>query len=229
MSKLYNKVIITGSRGIIGSVLAKYLEKLEYDIIELDLTLGHDLTDEEFVKDWFSKHRANSLINLFAMNDHVSSMRESNMSMDISLDLFNKYLQINIIALFSVCREFIRSNKNGVIVNFASTYGLVSPNPKLYKNNEKNIAYGVSKAGVIQLTKHLAVHFAPHFRVNCIVPGGVMYDQGEEFQRMYGLLTPLGRMMNAEEICGITEFLISDKSSYCTGGVYIIDGGWTAW
>lgn len=227
MLELNNKVIITGSRGLIGTVVTEYLKKIGYDVTELDLVLGHDLTDEDFVKKWFFEHHANSLVNLFAINDHIESPRKSNKSMDISLDLFNRYLQINITALFSVCREFMRSNKSGVIVNFASIYGLVSPNPKLYENNEKNIAYGVSKAGVIQLTRHLAVHFAPYFRVNCIVPGGVRHEQSKEFQQIYGSFTPLGRMMDVKEICGIVEFLISDKSSYCTGGIYIVDGGWT--
>lgn len=226
---LKNKVIIAGSRGLIGIAVTKYLTKIGYEIIELDLALGHDLTDEGFVKKWFSEHQANSLVNLFALNDHIEPGRESNKLMDISLDLFSKYLQVNIVALFSVCREFARSNKNGTIVNFASTYGLVSPNPKLYENDEKNIAYGVSKAGVVQLTKHLAVHLAPCFRINCIAPGGVKHEQNEDFQHAYGLLTPLGRMMHVEELGGMVEFLISDKSSYCTGAVYVVDGGWTIW
>jgi NAD(P)-dependent dehydrogenase (short-subunit alcohol dehydrogenase family) len=202
---------------------------MKHKIVELDLTLGHDLSDEKFVKEWFSKNQANSLVNLFALNDHIEPGRQSNKLFDISLDLFNKFLQVNIIALFSVCREFARSNSSGSIVNFSSTYGYVSPNPKLYEPNEKNIAYGISKAGVIQLTKHLAVHLAPHFRVNCIAPGGVKYKQSPEFQRLYGSFTPLGRMMDVEEICGMVEFLISNKSSYCTGGVYVVDGGWIAW
>jgi len=223
-----NKVIITGARGLIGTAVTKYLKEMKYKVVELDLTLGHDLTDEKFVKEWFSKNLASSLVNLFALNDHIEPGRKSNKLFDISLDLFNNFLQVNIIALFSVCREYARSNSSGSIVNFASTYGHVSPNPKLYEPNEKNIAYGISKAGVIQLTKHLAVHLAPHFRVNCIAPGGVKHKQSPEFQSLYGSLTPLGRMMEVEEICGMVEFLISNKSSYCTGGVYVVDGGWTA-
>lgn len=223
------KIIITGARGLIGSVVSKKFKEKGYDVAELDLVLGHDLTDEAFVKKWFSEHPADSLVNLFAINDHIESERQSNKLMDIDLDSFRKYLEVNLIGLFSVCREFSRSNDRGAIVNFSSTYGIVSPSPKLYGDNEKNIAYGVSKAGVIQLTRHLAVHLAPHFRVNCIVPGGVKHKQSEEFQHKYGLLTPLGRMMNASELFDIIDYLISDKSSYCTGGIYVVDGGWTVW
>jgi len=149
--------------------------------------------------------------------------------MDIDLAAFEKYLKINVTALFSVCREFARNNESGSIVNFTSTYGMVSPNPCLYGGDEKNIAYGVSKAAVIQLTRHLAVHLAPKIRVNCVMPGGVKHRQSEEFQAGYGKLTPLGRMMYVEELAGIVKFLVSDESSYCTGAVYPVDGGWTAW
>lgn len=222
-------VIITGSAGLIGSSITKYLKEIGYEVLELDLFLGHDLTDETFVKKWFSNHPADSLINLFALNDHVEPGRTSNRLMDISIDSFDKYMQINVTALFSVCREFARHNKSGKIVNFTSTYGLVSPNPSLYKDDEKHIAYGVSKAAVIQLTKHLAVHLAPDFNINCIAPGGVIHEQDAEFKKSYGSLTPLGRMMDVEELYGVVEFLISDKSSYCTGGIYVVDGGWTIW
>jgi NAD(P)-dependent dehydrogenase (short-subunit alcohol dehydrogenase family) len=223
------RIIITGSRGLIGATVKDYLESSNYQILELDLVMGHDLTDESFVKLWFSKNKADGLINLFALNDHIEEGRTSNRLMDLSLEVFNKFLQINIVALFSVCREFARSNESGAIVNFSSTYGLVSPNPKLYEGSEKNIAYVISKAAAIQMTRHLAVHLAPKFRVNCVVPGGVKYKQSKEFQDRYGYFTPMGRMMNVEEICGIVEFLVSEKSTYCTGGVFPVDGGWTTW
>ena len=65
------KIIITGSEGLLGKeIVAKYLKK-EHEVISLDLVLGHDLTDENFVKDWFSKNKADCLVNCFAMNDHV--------------------------------------------------------------------------------------------------------------------------------------------------------------
>jgi len=223
-------IIIAGSKGVMGSTVTDFFRK-NYNVLELDLQLGHDLSDEKFVKEWFKKNKGDCLINLFALNDHVDKTRfkEKDTLYDISLDSFRKYLDVNLVALFSVCREFARNNKNGVIINFSSTYGLVSPIPQMYPGSEKHIAYGVSKAGVIQLTKHLAVHLAPNIRVNCIVPGGVKFKQTEEFQKAYASRTPLNRMMNAEEMTGILEYLCDDKSSYVTGSVFVIDGGWTAW
>ena len=223
------RVIVSGARGLIGRHISDRLRETGNEILELDISLGHDLTKEAFVKEWFAAHPAEALVNLFALNDHVDSSKASNRLMDISLDSFSRHMHINLTALFSVCREFARSNETGSVVNFTSTYGLVSPRPELYGQDEKHIAYGVSKAGVVQLSRHLAVHLAPKIRVNTVAPGGVKHNQNEAFQTLYGKQTPLGRMMDVEELFGITEFLISDKSSYCTGGLYCVDGGWTAW
>jgi NAD(P)-dependent dehydrogenase (short-subunit alcohol dehydrogenase family) len=222
-------VIVAGSRGLIGSTITSIIKEHNYEIIELDLALGHDLTDEKFVKYFFVNNHAGGLINLFALNDHIDPTRTSNRFMDIDLKIFDTYLKVNLTALFSVCREFARNNETGSIVNFTSIYGMVSPNPYLYDNDEKNIAYGISKAGVIQLTRHLAVHLAPRIRVNCVMPGGVKYRQNEKFQKNYSKLTPMGRMMDAKELVGIVTLLLSEDASYCTGGVYAVDGGWTVW
>ena len=68
------KIIITGSEGLLGKEISKFLEK-DNNIIKLDLLLGHDLTDEKFVKKWFKNNRADGLVNCFALNDHVDSKR----------------------------------------------------------------------------------------------------------------------------------------------------------
>ena len=153
---------------------------------------------------------------------------------DITLDSLNLYLQVNLLSLFSVCREFARNNKNGIIINFSSTYGIVSPNPSLYEEGkEKHVGYCVSKSAVTQLTRYLAVHLAPNIRVNCIAPGGVSFNantaHGEKFIERYKEKTPMNRMMKVDELNGMVEFLCSDKSSYATGATFNIDGGWTIW
>jgi NAD(P)-dependent dehydrogenase (short-subunit alcohol dehydrogenase family) len=210
-----------------------------YEVIGMDIEDG-DFRNETFVQKAFLDNRADALINCFALNDHIRAQSEEkigrngltkmkNNLMDIELDSFDAYLKTNVTALFSVCREFRRNNPKGSIVNFSSTYGLGSPRPEMYGDGEKHIAYGVSKAAVIQLTKHLATHWAPDMRVNCIAPGGVENGQSQEFIDAYSSHTPMKRMAKVEEICGLVEFLISDKASYCTGGVYPVDGGWTAW
>tara|TARA_A100001037_G_scaffold302405_1_gene333947 strand:- start:2131 stop:2802 length:672 start_codon:yes stop_codon:yes gene_type:complete len=222
------KIIITGSEGLIGKELVNHLQK-KHQILKLDLSLGHDLTNEKFVKSWFKKNKANSLINCFAMNDHVDDKRKKQTLFNIPLDSFSNYLDVNLTALFSVCREFARNNKKGSIVNFSATTGIVSARPDLYNGSHKHIGYSVSKAGVINLTKYLATHLAPSIRVNCVAPGGVEFKQDSNFIKKYSKHAPLGRMMKKNELNSLIEFLSSEDSSYVTGAVMVIDGGWTIW
>jgi len=222
------KIIITGSEGLIGKQLQNHLQK-KHKILKLDLSLGHDLTDEKFVKSWFKKNKADSIINCFAMNDHVDDKRKKQTLFNITLDSFSKYLDVNLTALFCVCREFARNNKNGTIVNFSATTGIVSARPDLYNGSHKHVGYSVSKAGVINLTKYLATHLGPSIRVNCVAPGGVEFQQDSNFIKKYSKHTPLGRMMKKNELNSLIEFLSSKDSSYVTGAVMVIDGGWTIW
>jgi len=191
--------------------------------------LGHDLTDENFVKSWFKKNKAEYLINLFALNDHIDPKIKRSTLFNISLDSFRKFLEVNVTALFSVCREFAKNKEAKGIVNFASTYGMVSPLPHIYRNGEKHIGYSASKGAVIQLSRHLAVHLAPRVRVNCLVPGGVEHKQGKQFIKNYSKHTPMSRMMKKDELNKLLEYLCSEDSSYMTGSIITIDGGWTAW
>jgi len=222
------KIIVTGSEGLLGKEITKHLEK-NNDVLKLDLVLGHDLTDEAFVKEWFKKNRASSLVNCFALNDHVEKGKKRPTLFDISLDSFSRFLDINLVALFSVCREFARNNKTGSIINFSASTGIVSARPDLYNGGHKHIAYSVSKAGVINMTKFLATHLAPNMRVNCIAPGGVRSNQDAEFIKKYAKHTPLRRMMKKTELNGMIDYLCGPQSSYVTGSTFVIDGGWTTW
>jgi len=222
------KVIVTGSEGLLGSEITSHLEKI-HTVLQLDLSLGHDLTDEKFVKSWFQDNHADALVNCFAINDHVGQDEKRGTLFDIPLASFSNFLEVNLTALFSVCREFARNNDSGSIINFSASTGIVSARPDLYDGYHKNIGYSVSKAGVINLTKFLSTHLAPNIRVNCISPGGVEHDQSQDFQNKYSELTPLKRMMKKHELNDLTEYLVSKKSSYITGSNIVVDGGWTVW
>ena len=222
------KIIVTGSEGLLGSEISKFLEQ-NHQVLRLDLVLGHDLSDESFVKRWFEENTADSLVNCFALNDHVEEGQKRGTIYDITLDSFDKFLQVNLTTLFSVCREFARNNDRGSIVNFSATTGIVSARPDLYDGGHKHPAYSVSKAGVINLTKFLATHLAPNIRVNAIAPGGVEFDQNSSFIQKYSDLTPMKRMMKKTELNEIVEFLCTKSSSYMTGSTIVIDGGWTSW
>lgn len=222
------RIIITGSEGLLGSEISRYLAQ-ENTILKLDLSLGHDLTDEKFVINWFKENKANCLINCFALNDHVEKNQKRPTLFDISLESFSKYMEVNLTSLFSVCREFARNNEDGSIINFSASTGLVSARPDLYDGGHKHIAYSISKAGVVNMTKFLATHLAPKIRVNCVAPGGAQSSQDQNFIDKYSAHTPMRRMMKKNELNGIIDLLCSPDSSYITGTTIVIDGGWTTW
>jgi NAD(P)-dependent dehydrogenase (short-subunit alcohol dehydrogenase family) len=104
------------------------------------------------------------------------------------------------------------------IVNIASMYGVVSPNPEIYERNPKlhNPAiYGVIKSALIQFTKYSAVHLAER--------------ENSEFIRLIKQKVPMKRVGESIELAGLVTFLLGNASSFITGENIMVDGGWTAW
>jgi NAD(P)-dependent dehydrogenase (short-subunit alcohol dehydrogenase family) len=150
-------------------------------------------------------------------------------------ELWDRILEVQLKATFLTCREFGRAmlrQGRGSIVNLASVYGVVSSNPDLYEGNSLGnpVAYSAAKGGVIMLTRYLGVHWASRgVRVNCVTPAGVFNGQEPAFLERFARKSPMGRMMNVDEVVGAVLYLASDASSYTTGSNLIVDGGWTAW
>ncbi|MDO0825367.1 SDR family NAD(P)-dependent oxidoreductase [Desulfosporosinus nitroreducens] len=122
------------------------------------------------------------------------------------------------------------------VINIASMYGIVSPDPAIYgdsgANNPPN--YGAAKAGLIQFTRYAACHLASKgIRVNSLSPGPFPPpDIMEKKPEFYGELcrkNPMKRIGYADELKGPLLFLASDASSYVTGSNLLVDGGWTTW
>ena len=152
---------------------------------------------------------------------------------DISEEEWDEALNINLKGVFLCSKHALPhmiSARSGVIINIASTFGLVAFPDKA--------AYCASKAGVVLLTKEMALDYAPNIRVNCICPGAVhtpMYDRllaklkdPEQALKEELKWYPLGRLAKPEEIAKAALYLASEDSSYVTGTALIIDGGWTA-
>jgi NAD(P)-dependent dehydrogenase (short-subunit alcohol dehydrogenase family) len=150
-------------------------------------------------------------------------------------ELWDAIIEANLKGTFLTCRDFGRQmleQGKGSIINFASTYGVVSSNPALYADNSMGnpIAYSASKGGVLMMTKYLAAYWAERgVRVNCVTPHGVRNNHEPEFEKRFSAMSPMGRMMDAEEVVGAVLFLASDASSYTTGTNLLVEGGWTAW
>ena len=147
---------------------------------------------------------------------------------------WNQVLAVNITGTMLLSRavaESMRKQGKGVIVNLSSQYGLVAPDPRIYGNSGLNspLVYGATKAALLQMTRHLAIEWAPTIRVNSLTAGGLFAEQDQEFLKHYTYRTPLGRMAGPDDLKGAAVFLASDASAWMTAQNLIIDGGWTAW
>ncbi len=155
---------------------------------------------------------------------------------DVTEEEWDEVMNVNCKAVFFTCaaaRPHLAASGRGRIVNIASIAGkLATP---------WWVPYGVSKAGVISLTRSLAAAFAPDgIHVNCVCPGPVetamwaqMNEEGAprlglprgEFTRMRVQSTPLGRLARPEDVAGVVSFLCSPDADYMTGQAINVSGG----
>jgi NAD(P)-dependent dehydrogenase (short-subunit alcohol dehydrogenase family) len=187
-----------------------------------------DVTDEDAVNAAFGGiERLDILVNNAGIG-LVGNVEET------SSDDFRRIFRTNVEGVFLVTRAalpLIRAS-HGSVINIGSVAGLVGV--------KRRFAYCGTKGAVIAFTRQLAVDYPGEFRVNCIAPGTVetpfveafleKYHQHEKEKTREELhrRQPVGRMGKAEEIAGLALYLACDESSFMTGSILPIDGGWTA-
>ncbi|MFH1884104.1 MAG: SDR family oxidoreductase [Planctomycetota bacterium] len=151
---------------------------------------------------------------------------------------WNKGIDGSINSVFRCTKEIIPSMKkllSGSIINIASMYGTVSPNPEIYGDSgfDNPPNYGAGKAAIIQFTRYAACHLAKYgIRVNAVSPGPFPNEEvqtNKEFIANLKLKVPMKRFGQPSEIKGVIALLASDASSFITGANIPVDGGWTAW
>ena len=120
--------------------------------------------------------------------------------------------------------------KSGNIINISSDLGIISPDQRLYSKFVKPVSYSVVKHGIIGLTKYTATYWAHrNIRCNSFAPGGIFNKQPKSFISKINKLIPMSRMAKKNEYNATILFLASESSSYCTGSIISVDGGYTSW
>jgi NAD(P)-dependent dehydrogenase (short-subunit alcohol dehydrogenase family) len=201
-----------------------------------------DVTDESRVRQYIEligqQHgRLDILVN------NASSGRPGTIESATVADFEHVY-RVNVTAAFQILQlalPLLRKAAGGVkggasVINIASMYGSVSPDPSIYGTSGMSNppCYGAAKAGLIQLTRYAACHLASErIRVNCISPGPFPSPQALErdpgFRSRLSARNPMHRTGEPVELMGPLLFLASDASSFVTGANLAVDGGWTAW
>ena len=161
------------------------------------------------------------LVNDAATNPHFGPLMTSEDSQ------WQKTLEVNLLGYFHMiqaCLPYMQHRGGGKIINIASVAGL---QPQAGMG-----LYGISKAGVVMLTRVLAIELAgDNIQVNAIAPGfiktkfsSVLWQNPQIYDQIKGLI-PLGRIGETSELTGLALYLASPASSFTTGAIFVVDGG----
>lgn len=236
-------VLITGASRGIGASMALAFAKEGYNVIinylsneERALTLQKeilekydvsvlvykaDVSDEKQVKNMI-----NCIVDKFSTIDVLinnAGIAIDTLVEDKTVGNFERVLRVNLVGAFICARECAKvMNEGSSIINISSTNAVDSYYPY-------SLDYDASKAGMLSLTKNLAVEYSPKIRVNAIMPGWVNTEMNKELDENYikeecrKIL--LGRFANPMEIANVAVFLASPQASYINSSIIRVDGG----
>ena len=241
MSNLEKKnIIVTGASGGIGNAIIKKLseaganilasgtkiEKLEelkknfegLKILKFDISQSNKI--EEFIEN-ATNELGGSLDGLV----NNAGITQDNLDIRMSLDEWQKVININLTSTFLMSKFAIKKmlkNKSGKIVNITSVVG--------HTGNLGQANYTASKAGIVAMSKSLAIEYAKkNLNINCVSPGFIktaMTDKiDEKFKEIIVSKIPSARLGEPEDVANAVLFLISDQSNYINGETIHVNGG----
>ena len=246
MSNLEKKnIIVTGASGGIGNAIIKKLneaganilasgtriEKLEelkknYDNIKI---LKFDISQSDKIEE-FIENATNELGGSLDGIVNNAGITQDNLAIRMNLDEWQKVININLTSTFLMSKFAIKKmlkNKSGKIVNITSVVG--------HTGNLGQANYTASKAGIVAMSKSLAIEYAKkNININCISPGFIktaMTDKiDEKFKEVIISKIPSARLGEPDDIANAVLFLSSDQSDYINGETLHVNGGmYMAW
>jgi len=241
MNDLKNKnIIVTGASGGIGNSIVKRLydsgakilasgtriEKLDelkknFENIKI---LKFDISQSDKVEE-FIENATNELGGSLDGIINNAGITQDNLAIRMSLDEWQKVININLTSTFLMCKFAIKKmlkNKSGKIVNITSVVG--------HTGNVGQANYTASKAGIVAMSKSLAIEYAKkNINVNCISPGFIKTAMTEKiddkFKEAIISKIPSARLGDPDDIANAVLFLSSDQSSYINGETIHVNGG----
>ena len=233
------KVLITGATGGIGYALVKRFVSLNASVLatgtkneKLDTLkkefpniniLKFDISDhpkiEEFIENVHSQ-----LVGLDILINNAG-INKDNLSLRMKEDEWQKVIDINLGSTFLLCKSAVKKmlkNKYGRIINITSIVG--------HTGNLGQANYAASKAGIIGMTKSLAIEYAKkNITLNCVSPGFIKTNMTENIlENVKAMLTsriPMAKLGSGEDVANSVAFLSSEAASYITGETIHVNGG----
>ena len=240
MKDLKNKnIIVTGASGGIGNSIVEKLndwganilasgtrmEKLEelknkFNRIKI---LKFDISQSENIEE-FIENASQELGGLDCIINNAG-ITQDNLAIRMSIDEWKKVIDVNLTSTFLISKFAIKKmlkNKNGKIVNITSVVG--------HTGNLGQANYTASKAGIIAMSKSLAIEYAKkNININCISPGFIktaMTDKiDDKFKEIIVSKIPSARLGEPEDVANAVLFLSSDQSNYINGETIHVNGG----
>ena len=233
------KILITGATGGIGNALVKKFLSLDGTVLatgtnteKLDSlkkefpninVLKFDISDHSKIEE-FIENVSSQLVGLDVLVNNAGITMD-NLSLRMKNEEWKKVIDVNLSSTFYLCKHAIKKmlkNKYGRIVNITSIVG--------HTGNLGQANYSASKAGMVAMSKSLAIEYAKkNITINCVSPGFIQSKMTDKIvESIKAVLTsriPMSRLGNGEDVANSVVFLSSDQASYITGETIHVNGG----